>query len=149
MNTLEITTAFELLKKAKLTKLEEKDKFIVIKVCRALKPIYTDYQDFIKDAQEKLKGDEFDTNLTEYQNIQKNHPTLNLSELSAEEAAKLKSLTDFFNEYNKSLNKCLSSEATKNHNLDYEKLSENAFSMFINSNDYTVEEILKLQDVLM
>ena len=43
MNTLEITTAFELLKKAKLTKLEEKDKFIVIKVCRALKPIYTDY----------------------------------------------------------------------------------------------------------
>lgn len=148
MNTIEISNVYELIKKSKLTKMEDKDKFLVIKAIRVLKPICTDYQDFVKDAQEKLKDDKYESNLEEYQKIQREHPQFKLSELTPDEISKIETLTKYFNNFNKSLEECLNTEAKKEHELAYEKLSDEAFTKFISSNDFSVEEILNLEDTL-
>ena len=56
MTTNTVLSVYKLLNDSKLTKMEDKDKFIVIKAVRKLKPIAADFDDFQKDAQEKLKG---------------------------------------------------------------------------------------------
>ena len=57
MKVVESSNACELIKKSKLTKMDDKDKFLVIKAIRSLKPISIEYQDFIKDAQEKIAAE--------------------------------------------------------------------------------------------
>ena len=113
MKVVEISNACELIKKSKLTKMDDKDKFLVIKAIRALKPVSTEYQDFIKDAQEKLKDEEYDANLKEYQDIQKNHPGLKLSEMTIEEINKAEKLAKYFNDSNKRFSDCIEEEANK------------------------------------
>ena len=57
MKTIEITNIFAVLNEAKLTKMEDADKFKVIKALRAIKPIAKGYEDFVEDAKNKLKGE--------------------------------------------------------------------------------------------
>lgn len=148
MKVVEISNACELIKKSKLTKMDDKDKFLVIKAIRVLKPISVEYQDFIKDAQEKLKDEEYDANLKEYQDIQKEHPGLKLSEMTIEEINKAEKLAKYFNDSNKRFSDCIEEEANKEKELTYEKISEDAFTKFIASNDFSVEEIVLLQEAL-
>jgi hypothetical protein len=60
MKTLDVRNAFNLLNTAKLTKLESAGKFKVIRAIRVLKQIATAFDEFQKDALERLKGDNHD-----------------------------------------------------------------------------------------
>ena len=50
MKTIEITNIYAVLNEAKLTKMEDADKFKVIKALRVIKPIAKGYEDFIEEA---------------------------------------------------------------------------------------------------
>ena len=60
MKTKDITTATALLSDAKLTGMADTDKFTVIRALRVLKPIRQQYEDFVRDASERLKPEGFD-----------------------------------------------------------------------------------------
>jgi hypothetical protein len=60
MKTIDIKNAYNLINTAKLTKLSSTDKFKVIKAIRVLKQIAIDFEEFQKDAMERLKGEEHD-----------------------------------------------------------------------------------------
>ena len=149
MKTSEIYNSYELINKSKLTKMEDNDKFLIIKASKAFRPIYNEYQEFIKDAQEKLKGDSYEEYVNKYQSMQREHPGLKVADLTPDELSELEKITKYLNDFNKRLADCLNEEAEKEHEVTFDKLSEAAFTKYVASNDFTVEEIVKLQDILV
>ena len=82
MQTKQVIEAYALINKSKLTKMEDADKFTVIKAIRALKPIYTAYEEYIKDAQEKLKGENHDEMVKKGEEFNRNNK--NVADLTPE-----------------------------------------------------------------
>jgi hypothetical protein len=50
--------------------------------------------------------------------------------------------------YQKDVDTCISVEANKDNELSYEKLTEDELGKLIDSNDFTVSDILLIQDAL-
>lgn len=130
--TDQIVTAFRLINNAKLTKMETAERFALIKAMRQLKKVATEFDDFLKDAQDKLKPENFDTIMEKYQSKQ---------ELTSEEIVA-------FNKYNKNVSDCLKDELDKEIELTFEPLTEESLGRLIESNDYTVNDIMVIEDVL-
>ena len=57
MKTSKIVSVYKTMNDSKLTKMEDADKFKVIKALRAIKPISEGYEEFVKLTHEKLKDD--------------------------------------------------------------------------------------------
>lgn len=142
MKTELIVSVHRILIAAKLTKMEDADKFKVIKAMRALKPTAKEFEDFIKDVQEKLKPEDFEEMEAKAQKLNSEGGKANAP---GDEFVKLNA---YFDEYRKNVEKCAKEAADKDNELIYEKLSEEAFARFLASNDFNVNEILNLQDVL-
>ena len=147
MQTKQVIEAYALINKSKLTKMEDADKFTVIKAIRALKPIYTAYEEYIKDAQEKLKGENHDDMVKKGEEFNRNNK--NVSDLTPEELSILKEVNNYFRTYNGNLQKLIEEELSKEVSPEYERLTEAALQKFIASNDFSVEECIKVSDVLV
>ena len=130
--TDQIVSAYNLINKAKLTKLEDSEKFILIKIARQLKKTSVDFEDFLNDAQEKLKPDNFDE-IADKMQMKK--------ELTADESATV-------TKYNKDVSDCLKDELDKEVELTFEPVSDEMFGRFIASNDFSVSEMLTIADVI-
>lgn len=127
-----VVAAFRLINTAKISKMEDSEKFALIKAVKHLKKVGTDFEDFLKDAQERLKPENFDKIAAKYQSKE---------ELTADEMATL-------NKYNKDVADCVQGELDKEVELDFEPLPEEALGRFIASNDFTVAEIMNISDVI-
>ena len=143
MKTQKISEAYRTINAAKLTKMEDKEKFIVIKAMRVLKPISASFEEFINDAREKLKGEQFDNMQQKARQWQEEGEKTSLT------PDERKQVNTYFNEYTQRVNECVREEADKEHELPYDRLSEEAFGRFIASNDYDVATIMELQEVLV
>lgn len=143
MKVKEVVNAYSSLNSAKMTKMEDGSKFKVIKALRSVKKVNSEYDDFLKDAQEKLKGDEFEEMKEKAQKWQEDGDKTNLSLNERLEINK------FFTKYNESVSKCMKEEDEKEVDLDYEKLTEDEFKLFVASNDFDVQTMAIMQDVLM
>lgn len=143
MKTKQVVEVYNTLNGAKLSKMEDKDKFLVIKAMRQLKPISTAYEEFVKDAQEKLKGDDFEDIQKKAQKWQEEGES---TSLSLEER---REINTYLNGYNNKVVECLKEEVEKDNELNYEKISEDAFGKLVSSNDFDVKTIMNLQDALM
>lgn len=136
LKTIEAVNAYNTVKDAKLTKMEEGEQFSLILIMRSLKKAASDYGDFVKDAQEKLKPENFSDlqeragrfpSLSDEEKIQTNR------ELQA---------------YNEKVEKCVRPESEKQVEIDIEPLSREGFGRFMKSNDFTAETALTLYDIL-
>lgn len=142
MKTIDIKNAYNLINTAKLTKLSSTDKFKVIKAIRVLKQIAIDFEEFQKDAMERLKGEEHDdivAKATQWKSEGEN-TTLTTAERIRVNTYLLK--------YQKDVDLCISDEANKDNELTYDRLSEEALGQFLDSNDFAVSDILLIQDAL-
>lgn len=124
--------AYRILNNAKLGKMKDGDKFNLIKVMKELKPIATGYDDFIKDASEKLKPEGFD----EIQG------KLNGNEALTADEQKL------VDKFNQDVAKCVGDELKKEHELKFQPLSEEGFKGLLSSNDLSMGEVMALYDVI-
>ena len=138
-----VKSVYKLLNDSKLTKMEDKDKFIVIKAVRKFKPIAADFEDLKKDVQEKLKGENFEEMQKKALQWNEEGDKTTLTEDERKE------VNMFFYEFNKNVKECLKEETEKKHELEYEKLSEDAFGKFISSNDFKVDDIIKIQEAMV
>lgn len=130
--TNDIVTAYRIINPAKLTKMETAERFALILITRQLKKVATEFDDFFKDVQEKLKPEGFDAIADKVQSKK---------ELTPEEIAA-------WNKYNKDINDSLKGELDKEVELDFEPLGKEAFEKFIESNDLSVNDILAIEDVI-
>lgn len=116
--------AYDILAGAKLGKMKDGDKFAAVKIMRDLKSTASDYRDYLKDVSDKLKPEGFD----ELQ--------------GTPEAEKVAT------KYQQDVARCLSDELAKEIELDFTPLSEEGLKSLIDSNDFTLGQIMTLQDVI-
>ena len=143
MKTIDIVKAYRIINDAKLTKMEDADKFKVIKATRQLKPVAASFDEFVKEAQERLKPEGWDDMQKKARQWQEDGDK---SALTAEER---REINRYFMNYNAKVEECVKDEAEKEPELTYERLSEEAFGKFIASNDYDVRTIIELENILV
>ena len=127
-----VISAYRILNNAKLGKMEDAEKFALIKAVRQLKKVGADFDDFLKDAQEKLKPESIEVIAVKVQGNEV---------LTPEESAAL-------NKYNQDVSVCVKDELDKDVELTFAPLSEDALGRLVASNDFSVNEILIISDVL-
>lgn len=130
--TDQVVTAYRLINSARLSKMEDAEKFALIKAARRLKGVSNDFEELLKDAQEKLKPDGFDGIIRKVQAKE---------ELTGVESEKLR-------KYNTDVQACVQGELEKEVELDFAPLTEEAIGRLIASNDFSVSEILAVEDVI-
>ena len=142
MKTSTIIEVYQLLNNAKLTKMEAKEKFQVIKIMRAMKPVAEEWDSFIKTMDEKLRDDNHEEMLAKAQQWQKEgeKTTLSLDERMA--------VNEYFGKLDKERRELIASEQSKEANVLFDKLTEEAFERLMDSNDFNVGQILALQEAI-
>lgn len=143
ITTEKILSVYNLISDAKLTKMEDCDKFKMIKIIRALKPVVTNFEDFKKVAKDKLKGDNHDYMLEKAQQWRAEGEKTTLSESERIE------INRYFNDYNNKISECLKDEGLKENELDYEPLKEYVFGKLVASNDWTLGQIAAIEEVII
>lgn len=143
VNTEKIVSAYNVLVDAKITKMDDADKFKVIKALKELKAVATDFEDFRTDARKKLEGEGHEEMIRKAQQWQAEGEKTTLTE--EERVAVNKYLVG----YNSKVAECVAEEAGKEHELDFEALTEDAFVKLLGSNDWTARQIMEVEEVLM
>ena len=116
----------------KLGKMKDGDKFNMMKVMKELKPVATDYFDFMKDSSERLRPEGFEEIQTKLQSEE---------ELTPDEKK-------VWEEYNKKVQQCVEDELKKEVEFTFQPLSEEGFKGLLSSNDLTLAEIMAIGEIL-
>lgn len=142
MQTSTIIEVYQLLNTAKLTKMESKEKFQVIRIMRAMKPVAEEWDSFVKTMDEKLRDDNHEEMLAKAQQWQKEgeKTTLSLDERMA--------VNEYFGKLDKERRELIASEQSNEANVLFDKLTEEAFERLMDSNDFNVGQILALQEAI-
>lgn len=130
VKTSEITEVYNILSKAKLTKMETQEKFGVVRTLGQLKSAATDFEDFRKEAHERLRPEDFEEIKKKVQAFD------SLSE--KEKMAVNKAVMD----YDKAVADCIAEEAEREQEVEVHTLSEDAFGRFMDSNPELQAEVL-------
>ena len=149
MKVIDIVNAYNVLNAAKLAKMQDADKFTVIRAMRALKPIQTDYEAAVRDAQERLKPEDFDDLQKKAAEWNATHKDKKLTDLTPEERATLEGINAAYRDYTEKVEQCVRDLAETERELTYTRLSEEALGKLLESNpDWKMQEILAVADVL-
>ena len=149
LKTENVLAAYRVLGGAKYAKLSDEDKIKVFKICIALKPIATKYDEDSKDAAEKLKPfDDYDEKLAEAQEYDR------VSRDKNADTSQLKMGPAEFNEFVKEMNhyqdlisKALKDEMEKEVEVEFEPITEDALLKLMNSNDWTIAGAMAVSEV--
>lgn len=131
------------MKGAKLTKMEDADKFKVIEAMRELRPIAEKYEADQKEAIEKLQDDKFkemETKADKYRQAGDKGKALTEAELAEVNA--------YYEKFNKTVGECLAPIKDKDVKLKFGKITKEAFGKFLESNDLTLEQIMQADELL-
>jgi len=145
IKTEKVLSAYRVLSTAKYSKMSDEDKIKVWKIARTLKPVADKFEDDSKDASEKFKPEGFDENLRkaqEYERVTKDKDA-DASKLemgAAEYGGFIKELQ----KYNKIVGDAIKEFADKEVELEFEKLTEDAFGKLMASNEWTMEQAMEI-----
>ena len=125
MKTIDVVNAFAALNGAKLAKMEDKEKFTLIKAMKVMKPV--------------KRVEEWRTK----------HADTKPSDFTPAELKELNEINTYFNDYNKKVEECVKEEADKEVTPEYARLTEEAFGRLLASNDdWDVEKSLMVSEIL-
>lgn len=150
VKTEKVLGAFNVLNTAKYAKMDDADKIKVWKIARALKPIATKFDEDSKDAAEKLKPEGFDDDLRkaqEYERVTKDKDA-DASKLEMG-AAEYGEFIKKLKEMNKLVTDALKEFANKEVDIDFEPISEDAFTKLMASNDWTMEQAVMIGELIV
>lgn len=141
---MNIVTAYRTINASKLTKMEDTDKYKVIKAIREMKPVVESFDSFVSDARERLKPEDFDTMQEKAAQWQKEGDA---TTLTVEDRVEL---NRYFEDYNRKVEECVKEESEKEHELKFGRLSEEAFCKLMASNpDWDVKTTVQVEEVLV
>ena len=148
VKTSEILSVYQIIGSAKYGKMSNDDKIKTWKIARKLKPIATKFDEDTKDAAEKMKPyEDFDQKLEKAQEFerltQKKEPTIDVMT-----KAEYDTFIKDFEAYKKMIDKAVKEFAEKVVKVEFEPLSEEAFTKMIESNDWTIGQVTVLGDFI-
>lgn len=140
MKTSAVIEVYKALKEAKLTKMESKEKFQIIKIMRAVKPVAEEWDAFMATVDEKLKGENHETIVAMIQQWQRegDNTTLTMEER--------KEVNEYIAKFNAERNELINAELAKEVEVSFERISEEAFERFVDSNDMDVSVLTILSE---
>lgn len=136
----EIARAYRTLAAAKLTRLDDEEKFLIVKFIISLKPIAKEYEDFIQQTKESLKADNHEEMLDKANRWNATNKGRNISDLTDEEKKELFEINRYFAEYSNNVEKWILEEGDKGVNFAPFKLSNDTATKLIASNDWNCEQ---------
>lgn len=150
MKTEDVLKAYQVISTAKYGKLDDADKIKVWKIARAMKPIAEKFREDSEDAQEKMKPTEdFDQQLMKAQEYERE---INKTDFDATKlpmgAAEYGKFVEEFKAYQKLVNETIKEFAEKEVTVEFEPLTEDAFGKLMASNDWTLEQVATLGEII-
>ena len=136
----EIARAYRTLAAAKLTRLDDEEKFQIVKIIISLKPIVKEYEDFIQQTKESLKADNHEEMLDKANRWNFTNKGRNINDLTDEEKKELFEINRYFAEYSNKVEKWILEEGDKGVNFAPFKLSNDTATKLIASNDWNCEQ---------
>lgn len=136
----EIARAYRTLAVAKLTRLDDEEKFQIVKIIMSLKPIAKEYEDFIQQTKESLKADNHEEMLDKANRWNFTNKGRNINDLTDEEKKELFEINRYFAEYSNKVEKWILEEGDKGVNFAPFKLSNDTATKLIASNDWNCEQ---------
>lgn len=148
IKTNEVLEAFGVLNDAKYSKLSDEDKVRLWKIVRSLKPVATKFKEDIKDASEKFQQEFTDfqsrlNNARAYESAKKQGK----EELQMTEAEYLDFKKDFA-KFDKLVSDAVKEYSEVDVEVEFETISEDAFGKLMASNDWTVEQVTKVDFII-
>lgn len=141
-----IINAYRTLDAAKLAKMEVADRFTLIKALRPMKKVSAEFDDFREDAIKRLKPEnygEIAEAVNRFNEMSQEEREAAISEKKYADALKANL------EFNNSMNDCLKEELTKETELDFATLPEEAFGKLLDSNpEWTLGIAMELEEIL-
>lgn len=138
----QVVECFKALGNAKVNKLDEAEKIKILKARKVMRPIAEAYEEFLKDAQEMFKPENWDEIQKKTAQWKEEGEKTSLSE--AERAEVNKALSAYF----KSVNATVKDELTKEVEIEVEKLKENSDIKIMEENDWKIGD-LDLIEILL
>lgn len=151
IKTEKVLNAYRVLSTAKYGKMDDGDKIKVWKIARTLKPVADKFEDDSKDAAEKFKpGEDFSERLQKAQDYERmvkdgNADMTKLPMGAAEYGEFIKE----FQKYNKLVGDAIKEFADKEVELEFEKLSEDAFGKLMASNEWNMNQVIELGTLIV
>lgn len=139
LKTEKLMEAFNILNAATYKKLDDADKVKLWKIARAMKPVAKQFEEDSKDAAEKLKPENLDTQLEKARDYEakKQNGDDDLPMTDAEYQAFIR---EVWTPFNTLVAKAVREFADKEVEIDFEPLSEDAFGKLMASNDWTIQK---------
>ena len=150
MKTEDVLKAYQVISTAKYSKLDDVDKIKVWKIARSLKPVAEKFREDSEDAQQKMKpNDDFDEQLMKAQEYEREirKPDCDASKLPMG-AAQYQEFVDEFKVYQKLVNDTIKDFAEKEVEVSFDPISEDAFGKLMASNDWTLEQVATLGEII-
>ena len=148
VTTEKILSVYNILKGASYQKMSDDDKIKLWKIARTMKPIATQFNDDSKDAAEKLKPEGLEVTLEkakEYEQKKQKGDT----DLPMTEAEYLEFINGDWAKFNNLLTKAVKEFADAEVELEFEPLNEDSFSKLIASNDWKMEQVMIVSEVIV
>lgn len=140
IKTNDALNIYNIINQGKYTKMEDGDKIKAWKICRALKPFATKFEEDSKDAAEKMKPtDDFQERLQKAQEYERlrgeKQPAIDIMT-----TAEYEDFIKEFKGYNETVQKAVKEFAEKEVEMEFEPLSEDAFGKLMASNEWTMQQ---------
>lgn len=151
IKTEKILAAWRVINTAKYNKLEDADKIKVWKISRAFQPVATKFEEDSKDAAEKMKPTEdFTERLQKAQEYEQKIKDANLDASTLPMgAAEYSEFVKEFQNYNKLVGDAIKEFAEKEVEVEFDKLSEDAFGKLMASNEWNMNQVIELGTLIV
>lgn len=135
MRIEKIVNAYKALGEAKVTKLDEGEVIKIVKARKAMRPYAEEYEAFLKDAQEKLKGEGFDELQAKVQKW---------AELTDEEKI---AVNKELGEYQRKIDKTVKEELEREADIEVDKLEDASLTKLVQENGWEMKKLDELEAV--
>lgn len=143
MTTDKCVALYKVLNEVKLTKLADADKYLIIKMLKKLRPIAENFEAYQKDAGERLKPTNWDEIIEKAQKWQQEGEETTLTDEEKKE------INLAIYTYDNSVRSCISEELMIENEVEYKKISEEAFEKLLASNDWDAKTALFISDEIV
>lgn len=149
MTTKEIEKSYNVLKGVKLSKLKSADQFLVIKALRVLKPVAEQYAEDMKQIEDRVTSctkEELEENrklIQAHNNAEQTKSTDGI--LTTKQIVELNT---FFKKVSEEITGIQEKLESEEHELNHERIEEEAFKELLECNDLSAEDSMVLMDLL-
>lgn len=144
IKTEKVMRVYNILNSTKYAKLDDADKVKVWKIARQLKPVATKFDEDSKDAAEKMKPYEgFEDDLQkaqEYERLKGVNAKMDIEEYQKFIVA--------FKSYQELVSKAVKEFAEKEVEVEFDPITEDAFSKLMASNEWTLDQAVEIGDFI-